>query len=58
MFQRQSRFNALLDLMEGEAEFTPPARRSVDWMECVLRGNSATNPDQFLGEEGDEQFPV
>ena len=33
IFQRQSRFNAVLDLMEGETEFTPAAQRSADWME-------------------------
>jgi hypothetical protein len=26
MFQRQSGLNGVLDLMEGEAEFTPPAQ--------------------------------
>ncbi len=38
MFQRQTGLNGVLDLMEGEAEFTPPAQGLSSAKECILRG--------------------
>jgi hypothetical protein len=38
MFQRQIGLNCLLDLMEGEAEFTPPAQWVSNPRTCIPRG--------------------
>ncbi len=52
------RFDGLLDLVKGEAEFPPGARWSFT-LDCVaLGGNVAPNADGFFCEQGDKQFPV
>jgi hypothetical protein len=37
MFQSQTGLNGMLDLMEGKAEFTPPAHWFPSPKECILR---------------------
>jgi hypothetical protein len=38
MFQRQTGLNGVLDLMEGETEFTPPAQGLSSPKKWILRG--------------------
>ncbi|HWZ75851.1 MAG TPA: hypothetical protein VNX87_04895 [Candidatus Sulfotelmatobacter sp.] len=57
MLQVQMGRNGLLNLMEGKTEFAPPAQLSKPgrW---GPGGNVATNADQSLRQQGDQQFPM
>ena len=52
------RFDGLLDLVKGKAEFTPKTRSSPRLRVGSPRGNIAPDLDQFLCQERDKQFPI
>ena len=55
--QRQLRLDRLLDLVEGETEFTPSTGGLI--LERVPPGGNITSDsDEFLREESDKQFSI
>jgi hypothetical protein len=56
--QGKMRFDGLLDLVKGEAEFPPRASWSFTPELRSSGGNVATNGDEFFCEQGNKQFPV